>query len=139
MSQAGGFDRSYKAGADLNTTTTDWQPVRVNSSNSVMVANSITHRPIGIIQNRPKSGTGASCWVRSVGYSKLTMNDTCSAGDLVIMGANGPIRGTALSITVATNQSTVGRAVEASIDTGSVIEVLIQQYNLAGSLTVVYD
>ena len=118
-----GLDASFKSGANLNTTTSDWQPVRISSAGSVNLANTTTQRVIGVLQNRPKTGTGAACVVRSVGFSKLAMNDTCSAGDLVVRGAGGAVRGTGLSATI--NRSVIGRATEASAASGTVINVLL--------------
>lgn len=123
MSQVAGFDASFKAGGDLNTTTSDWQPVRINSAGSVLIANSTTHRVIGILQNRPNSGTGASCWVRTVGFSKVAMNDTCAAGDLIYMGTGGPRRATGLTVTADTQ--ILGRSTEPSAATGTVVQLLI--------------
>lgn len=140
MSQASGFDKSFKAGGDLNTTTSDWQPVRINSSGSVLIANSTTHKAIGILQNRPKSGTGASAWVKLGGTSKVTMNDTCTAGDTIVTGsANGALRGTGLSITAATSRFVIGHALEASAASGTVIEVLINPTVIAGTLSAAVD
>lgn len=138
MSQAGGFDKSFKAGADLNTTTTDWRAAAINSSGSVVVANSAGARPIGIIQNRPKSGTGASVWVRSVGYSKCYFNDTVSAGGLVYAGASGALPVPA-SVAGATITSLLGRTTEAVAATGGIGEILIIFGNVPGSLTASYD
>lgn len=139
MAQAGGTDKSFKAGGDLNTTTSDFQPVRINSSGSVMIANSTTHKAVGVLQNRPKAGTGASCWVRSGGYTKITMNDTCTAGDTILTGSGGPVRGTGLSITAATSRFVIGTAVEASAATGTIIELLINPTVIAGSLSAAID
>lgn len=126
MAVQSGMDASFKAGADLNTTTTDWQPVRINSAGSVTIANSTTHRAIGIIQNRPKSGTGASCWVRAVGFSKVVMNDTCAAGDLIYMGSGGPRK--ASGLTATSDTQILGRATEPSAATGTVINLLLGMY-----------
>lgn len=138
MSQAGGFDKSFKAGADLDTTTTQFRAVYVNSSGSVNIATSAT-MVIGVIQNRPNPGTGAACWVRSVGYSKLVMGDTCSAGDTIITGDAGALRGTALSITAATSRFMIGRATEVCSLTGNVIEVLLDFSVLPGTLGTAND
>lgn len=139
INHAGGFNASFKAGADLDTTTSDFRPVRINSSNSVNIAQSTTHRPIGILQNRPNAGTGASCNVRAVGFSKLTMNDTCTAGDTIVAGSGGAVRGTALSITAATSRFGFAIACEASAATGTVIDVLINHQTIAGTLSAAID
>lgn len=139
MSQASGFDKSFKAGGDLNTTTSDWQPVYINSSSSVLIANSTTHKAIGILQNRPKSGTGSACWVRLGGTSKITINDTCTAGNTIVMGSGGALRGTGLSITAATSRFVVGEALEASAASGTVIEILINPRVVAGTLSAALD
>ena len=134
-----GFNASFKAGADLNTSTSDFQPVYVNSASSVIVASATTHRVIGILQNRPKDGTGAACWVRCNGFSKVTMNDTCTAGDLLMIGDNGVIRATGVSNTAAVTRSMIGRAMENSAQTNTVIPVLLQLYSIPGTLTVLFD
>ncbi|MDI6756437.1 MAG: hypothetical protein QME32_00275 [Endomicrobiia bacterium] len=139
MAQAGGYDKSFKAGADLNTTTSDFQPVYVNSAGSVRIANSTTHKVIGILQNRPKSGTGAACVVRSVGYSKITVNDTCTAGDQIVMGSGGALRGSGLSITAATSRYIVGDAIETSGASGTVIEIFLRPSIIAGTLSAAID
>lgn len=139
MSQAGGNNKSFKAGIDLNTVTACWSAVYINSAASVAICNSTTHKPIGILQNQPKTGTGASCWVQGTGFSKLLMNDSCTAGDLLVTGSGGIMRGTALSITSATIRYALGRALETSAISGTVIEVILGPFSLAGSLTVTLD
>ena len=61
MAVRGGYEASFKAGANLNTTTSDFQLVRINSASSVAIANTTTQRAIGVLQNRPATGTGAAC------------------------------------------------------------------------------
>lgn len=139
MAQAGGLDKSYKAGADMATTTSDWQPVYINSAGSVRIANSTTHKAIGVLQGRPKAGTGAACWVRSAGYTKITMNDTCTAGDIIVTGSGGSVKGTALSITAATSRFGIGYAVETSGGTGTIIELLLSPSVIAGTLSAAID
>lgn len=139
MSQAGGFDKSFKAGADLNTTTTQWRPAYINSGSSVNIANTSTLIAVGVIQNKPKTGTGSSVWVRSVGFTKLYMNDTCSAGDTIVTGSGGAVRGTGLSITAATSRFVIGRAIEASAATGTIIELFLNPQTLAGTLGAAID
>lgn len=134
-----GFDYSFKAGGDLDTTTSDFQPVRVNSANSVLIANSTTHKVIGVLQRRPNAGTGASCNVRLFGVSKLTMNDTCTAGDIIVAGSGGPVRGTALSITAATSRFQIGVALDSSAITGTIINVMVKPDVIAGTLSSAID
>ena len=134
MSQFAGFEKSFKAGQNLNTTVSDWAAVYINSGSSVITVNTLTQKPIGVLQNRPNSGTGASCHVRLGATSKLTLNDTCTAGDLLVTGPGGIVRGTGLTISAvaATTVSryVLGEALEASAATGSVIEVLINRYSI---------
>jgi len=139
MKAGPGFDISTKAGADLNTTTSDWEPVYVNSSNSVLIANSITHRVVGILQRRPKAGTGSACNVRMLGLSKLTVHDTCTAGDMIMIGSGGAVRATAVSNTAATLRSMIGRALDASAASGTVIDVFLNPFTMQGTLTVTFD
>lgn len=126
MSQFAGYEKSFRAGGDLNTSTSDFRPVYINSSQSVLIASTtVATNTIGILQNRPNSGTGAACHVRLFGpTSKVYLNDTCSAGDIIIMGAGaGPIRGTGLTQTA--NYTLVGKALESSVLTGTIIEVML--------------
>lgn len=121
-----GHDKSFKAGADLNTTTSDWRAVYINSSQSVNIVNTTTvaTNTVGILQNRPKSGTGAACHVRLLApSSKVFLNDTCSAGDIIIVGSTGAIRGT--SLTQTANFTEIGKALESSGASGTIIEVML--------------
>ena|SRR3990172_2073171 len=141
MSQdSGGFNISFKTGANLDTTTSDFMPVRIGSASSVLIANSTTHKAIGILQNRPNAGTGAAAWVRVNGTSKIVMNDTCTAGDLLVTGtAGGALRGTGLSITAATSRFVIGYAIESCAATATVIQVLLMPSVMAGTLSAAID
>lgn len=134
-----GIDITFLTGVDLNTTTADWQPVRINSSTSVALANSTTFKAIGILQNRPPAGTGAAAVVRVSGVSKITMNDTCTAGDFIVTGDGGAVRGTGLSITAATSRFIIGRALTSSGATATVIDLLIEPGVVAGTLSAAID
>ena len=134
-----GFQQSFKAGADLNTTTSDFAAVRIGSSMSIQIANTSTHKAIGILQNRPKSGTGSSCWVQFGGVTKVTMNDTCSANDIIVTGSGGPVKGTGLSITAATSRFQIGYALEASAASGTVISLLLHPGTISGTLSAAID
>lgn len=126
MSQSSGYEKSFKAGADLNTTTSDFRAVYVNSSQSVMIVNTTTvaTNTVGILQNRPKSGTGAACHVRLLApTSKVYLNDTCTAGDIIIVGSTGAIRGT--SLTQTANYTELGKALESSAASGTIIEIML--------------
>lgn len=121
-----GFDKSFRAGADLNTSTSLFRAVYINSSQSVNIVNTTTvaTNTVGILQRLPKSGTGSACQVRLLNAtSKVYLNDTCSAGDVIIAGADGPVRGTALTQTA--NVTILGRALESSAVTGTIIEIML--------------
>lgn len=134
-----GFDKSFRAGADLNTTTSLFRPVYINSSQSVNIVNTTTvaTNTIGIMQKLPKSGTGSACHVRLLNASsKIFLNDTCSAGDIIIVGSTGAIRGTALTQTA--NVTVLGRALESSAASGTIIEIMLgnsRHYNDTESTT----
>lgn len=112
---------SFAAGANLNTSTSDYMPVYINSSNSVAIANTTTNitNTVGIITKRPNSGTGAAVPIQLDGIAMVKANDTFTAGDLVIAGSGGAKRGTALTVT--TNQMILGRALESVALTSGVI------------------
>lgn len=126
MSQFAGFNKSFRAGGNLNTSTSDFRPVYINSSQSVLIVNTTTvaTNTIGILQNRPNSGTGASCHVLLFGpTSKVYLNDTCAAGDVIIVGSTGAIHGTALTHTA--NITVLGKALEVSAASGTIIEIML--------------
>ncbi len=121
-----GFDKSFKAGADLNTSTSDWRAVYINSSQSVNIVNTSTvaTNTVGILQSRPNSGTGAACHVRLLApSSKVFLNDTCAAGDVIIAGSTGAIHGSGLTQTA--NVTVLGRALESSGVSGTIIEIML--------------
>lgn len=131
---------SFKAGGNLNTTTSDFRPVYINSGTSVRIANTTTvaTNTIGIIVKRPKSGTGTAVPVQMDGVAMVYMNDTITAaGDIVILGTGGAIRGTALTFT--SNQTVLGRALEVSAATGTIVPVALAIQRLAIATTTILD
>lgn len=135
-----GLDITLRAGANINTTTADFRAVQIGSAMSALICASMTSKPIGVLQNRPKDNTGASCQVRVAGVTKLYLNDTCTAGDLIGIYTSGTaMRLVGVSVTGATIGSVLGRALEASAITGTVISLLLMPYTIPGSLTVTFE
>ena len=136
-----GIDKTYKAGEDLDTSTAQFSVVYLNSQSSVSLCDSIGSKCIGILQNRPKAGTGAACNVRLLGVSKGRLNDSCTVNDLLSPGANGGLlKATGITLTGTTNSAAtiniIGRAVETRTGgsgevTNTLIEIIVNPYTIS--------
>jgi hypothetical protein len=78
-------DSGLIAGADLSAA--QFQIVKLSAAKTVILCAAATDKPIGILQNTPKSGQAASvCWN---GLSKVVVGATVAFGDTVGTDTNG--------------------------------------------------
>ena len=122
-----GIDITLKAGAAYDTSTALYHVGYVSAANTWTLVNTNTCWPKfgGVLQNDPKINQAAQC--RIAGTTKLYMNDTCTAGDVIICNTAGAGDDfTATTATVTSNWLFLGVANEASAATGTVIEVILR-------------
>lgn len=75
------------AAADLSAAGNQYKFVELVGNNSVNVCNGATDRPIGVLQNRPKSGEAAE--VVAIGVTKVQADAQLTAGLLIGTSADG--------------------------------------------------
>lgn len=108
------WDESYSAVGDLSTKQFYCVERAGNGSAGVSLANSVTDRPVGILQNKPTSGQAAT--VRLLGRSRAVVDGSSTAivaGDIL-----GP--------------DASGRLIKAATDTRYVLAVAEQAAGAAG-------
>lgn len=123
MSQAttGTLDITFKAGEAL--TNYQYHFVKLDGSGGIVHCSSAKELSIGILQNYPANTRAAR--VRLDGTSKLVMGATCSENALITPTADGH------GAVAVTNKDHVGAiALEASLATDQIIEVLIAKLHL---------
>lgn len=74
-----------KAAADLSSK--QYYLVELSSADTVNVCNGVTDRPIGVLQNAPKSGEPAE--VCALGVTKINSDAALSVGDQIGTAADG--------------------------------------------------
>lgn len=113
------FGETFAAAADYSAK--QFWPVKLTAANQVTVCSGATDVPIGILQNKPKSGEGAD--VLCLGVTRAVSDGSGTAiavGDWVGVGAAGKL------VKKATDKDfAIGRALEASSADGTVISVLL--------------
>lgn len=75
------------AGADLSAATNQYKFVELTADNTVNVCNAATDKPVGVLQNTPKSGEAAEIVV--VGVTKMQADAALTAGTLIGTSADG--------------------------------------------------
>lgn len=103
------FDETLTAGADLSTH--QYKFVKLSAARTAVICAAATDKPIGVLQNKPTSGTAAT--VRVFGETKVIAGGTIAAGDSIGTDANGladtKVHGT------DTTQYAVGEALTAAV------------------------
>ena len=82
--------------------------VKLASATTVNVCSAVTDKPIGVLQNTPTSGQAAE--VTLFGISKINLDGTTVAGDLLGTAADGQA---AVYTTTDTTKYQCGQAIEA--------------------------
>lgn len=97
------------AGGDLSAAANQYKFVKLSAAKTVIVCTGATDIPIGVLQNRPKSGEAAQ--VCGFGVTKLQADAAVTAGALIGTSADGQadpkVAGT------DTTEYIVGRALDA--------------------------
>lgn len=108
------------AGADLSTKT--YLGVYADTAGAVQVADT-SHRPMGVLQNKPKSGE--ACGIRVIGTTKLVVDGVAATSNIAIgdkLKADASGRGVKAS---SDGDEVFAIALEASTATGDIIEALL--------------
>jgi hypothetical protein len=95
-----------------------------NTAHTAIYPAAVTSPQIGITMDTVLDTTGAIP-VRVSGIAKVYMNDTCAAGDLIAGDSSGYGK---KHVDTTAGSYVVGKALEASAATGTVIQVLIQPH-----------
>jgi hypothetical protein len=113
------FGDSFAAAADYSAK--QFWPVKLTAANTVTVCSGATDVPIGILQNKPKSGEAAD--VMCLGVTRAVSDGTTpiAVGDWVGSGAAGK-----LVKKSSDKDYAIGQALEASSADGTVISVLLR-------------
>lgn len=114
---------TFPAGADLSSAQFTF--VKLNSSGQVIQCAATTDRPVGILQDNPKSGDMATVCV--AGISKLVTGSAASSGLAVPTTVGTDASGAALAVVAGTDTTKylVGVVVEASAAATEYCSVLI--------------
>lgn len=79
------FTKTFKAGADLSAK--QFYFVKQSADETVVVCAAVTDLPVGILQNNPLSGQGASVMI--IGESKVNADAALAVGNLIGTAADG--------------------------------------------------
>ncbi|GAG93936.1 unnamed protein product, partial [marine sediment metagenome] len=80
-----GFYRSKPAGEDLSSS--QYMFVTLESDNALDLADNITDKVYGVLQNAPNTGQEAN--VKALGHSKVVCKEALAVGDLVGPATDG--------------------------------------------------
>jgi hypothetical protein len=109
------------------STLTAYRIVKLSASQTVALMNNATTLPVGVTTDDVKD-TNQAIPVAVSGIAKVYMNDTCSAGALVMSDANG------LGVPAVANTAgiyVVGMVVSGAVSaTGTLADVLLNPYQL---------
>lgn len=75
------------AAADLSAATNQFRFVEIVGNNQVNICNGATDRPVGVLQNLPRSGEAAE--VVAIGVTKIQADAALTAGALIGTSADG--------------------------------------------------
>lgn len=109
------LDITLEAASDLSAK--QFHFVKVSAANKVDLCTAVTDAPIGVLQNKPTAGQGAS--VRVYGVSKLSADAAISAGAIL-----GTSTDSQAQTAVATNV-VCARALEAAGAANEIISALV--------------
>ena len=128
MAVYGDFDHTFKQQENLSTAGAAFMPVYLATNNAVRIASTYTTKAFGILQKVSNSvNTGASVMVK-VGSISKAICDSCVAGDFLGAGAEGLRKVTEIIKSTTTDVNVLARALEGSVQTGTVISVLINPF-----------
>ncbi len=102
-----GFERTKITSEDLSAK--QFFIVQMDSSGDIELAEAATDFIVGVLQNKPESGQGAT--YRFLGTSKVKLGGTVAIGDWLTTASDGE----AIATTTDGN-ITIGRAIEAGVD-----------------------
>lgn len=122
------LDMSFPAGADLSAVANQFKFVELNSGGDVTVCNAVTDTPIGVLQNRPKSGEMAE--VRVFGPTKLQA-DAALATPGAIIGTSADGQADAKALGDAGTELAVGRTITTAAAAGEVFLAVVNCINPA--------
>jgi carbamoylphosphate synthase large subunit len=110
------------AGADLSSS--QYKFVKMSADNTVVLCSAATDKPIGVLQNDPKSGQEAEILIS--GGTKVNAGATLTAGSVIGTSATG----TAVALTVGTDTTkyVVGTVVAGGAS-GEIITAVISASN----------
>ncbi|MBU0598781.1 hypothetical protein KKF61_07415 [Patescibacteria group bacterium] len=113
---------SFEAAADLSAK--QFYFVKLSANRTVNVPTAITDIPIGVLQNKPASGEAAEVMV--IGRSKVSADETLTAGQLIGTSVDGQ------AALVEAGDTTVYRAGQVTIGAGAgeIAEAIINCVNL---------
>jgi hypothetical protein len=103
-----GFTFTRVAGADLSSD--QYKYVKLSTTDTVILCAAATDVPIGILQNAPTSGQGATIMV--TGISKVNSDAALSIGNVI--GTSGDGQADAKTVGSDTTEYVVGVVLEAS-------------------------
>ena len=112
------LDLAYAANADLSAL--QYHIVKIVSANTCGTTSATTDTPVGVLQNKPASGQGAS--VRIFGVTKCVAGAAVGAGSLVVTTAAA--RGSTVTSGVTTSYA-LGLSTDAAAADGEVFSLLL--------------
>jgi hypothetical protein len=115
-----GFEKTRKCSEDLSAK--QFYIVQQDANGDVEVAEGATDLLLGVLQNDPKSGEGAT--YRFIGTSKVIAGGTIAVGDWITTDANGKAVATTTDGDVV-----IGKALEAAV-TNDIFEVQLSLFRL---------
>lgn len=116
-----GFEKTLVAGEAL--TSKQFYIVQLDASGNVEVGEGATDLLVGVLQNEPASGEGAT--YRFLGTSKVVASGVVAIGDWVTSDAAGKA-----TATTTDGDVVIGRALEAAGADGDIIEVQLSIQHL---------
>jgi hypothetical protein len=109
----------FKAAADLSAK--QYYFVEITAAGTVNVCNAATDQPIGVLQNKPKSGETAEVMV--IGVTKVSSDAALSVGTLIGPSADGQADAKVIGTDVT--EFVCGRVIEASTAAGGLATAVI--------------
>ena len=115
------------AGADLSAAANQYKFVKLSAAKTVVLCAAATDKPIGVLQNRPKSGETAQ--VCCIGVTKLQGDADLAFGNLV--GTSGDGQADAKTPGTDTTEYVAGTIIEDNTAAGELCTAVINCASLA--------
>lgn len=109
------------ASADLSAVANQYKFVKISGTKTVDVCSAATDKPIGVLQNRPKSGEAAE--IVCIGPTKVQADASITAGNLIGTSSDG--QADPKTAGTDTTEYTVGVALDAPQNAGELISAVI--------------